>query len=402
MGVSLREVIPDGTGWGTLGEFLPDWKELEFGQDYSGAGSITFKYANDGANFDKLADGMFVTPVVDGNRTWYDSIYYVEELSGSRVPGPDAHITTFAGASLLGRLGKVRWMPAIGSEVMDNLAFTYNDYTPGEVIKAGVENYLSRARNQFGDPSHWLQDVYVAPDTHWFFRVDEVVEPTTSVQTIIEKYKELGIATARFVGFNLQTSHYDWYTKGLASDKTETVQFRVGLNLINAEYARSNKELYTAVLVRGAQDPFAQAVEGFEVGNNCVWVTASQEMINKWGYHETVYDVSEASNHDTLRAIGQVYLDSHIEPRYSMSYTIADNLVNSRTGEEIPTPKALVDFQCGDLITVVDEGGASEQRVFAITMSYTNPEHANIAVTLNDFFQERDILFDQRLKRLEG
>lgn len=404
MGVILREVIPDGTQYGELGEFLPDWFGLEFGQDVHSPGAITFKYANDGANFDRLKSGIYVTPIVDGNRMWRDSIFRVEEVNGIKTPSADAHMTTFAGSSLQGRLEKVRWMPAIGSVVMDSLAFKYNNYTPGQVIRLGVENYWSRARNQFKDPTNWLLDARTDDEADWKYRVDEEIEPTTSITSVIQKYQEVGIATAWFDGFVLKTSHYDWYKEpGKSADKTASVELRLGVNLIGDEYSESIRDLCTAVLVKGAVDPFAESTDDeFKPGNNCAWVIADQDAIDRFGYHEHVLDVSEASTQETLTAAGTAYLNAHLEPRYSKTYTMTDNLHDPRSGQSLDVPRALVDFQCGDQITVHSADGSSTQRVYAIAMSFDSPDRSNISITLNDFFADWQEMFDQRLKRLGG
>ena len=400
MGVVLREVIPDGTQWGIMGEVLPHWSDLEFGQDLKGASSISFDYANQGANFDRLAAGMYVLPEVNGRRDWDNSIFYIRSTAGSLMPGSASNTTRFSGISLRGRLDSVRWMPAIGSTFMDDEMFRYSNVTPGAVIRAGVENYWSRARTLHGDPTNWLADVGVGTESYWKYRVDELVEPTTSVQAMITKYQDLGIGTARFEGFHLNTSHYEWYSETPLLDKSDSVQLRVGLNLENGEFEETNESLITALLVKGAQDPFRTDTE---IQSYAVqWVVASQDIIDKYGYHEGILEISDASNPTTLKAIGENYMRQHLEPRMSRSYTMVDNLRDPRSGRPLPTPKALSDFQCGDSILILSKHGAFVEKVYAITMSFNNPQHATIGLTLNDYFDDFMVQFDQRLRRLGG
>ena len=105
----------------------------------------------------------------------------------------------------------------------------------------------------------------------------------------------------------------------------------------------------------------------------------------------------------TVQAIGQNYLRNHMEPKHSTSYTMVDSLYDPRTGALLPTPRALLDFQCGDSIRVLQEDGASVEKVFAITLSYENPTRSEkVGLLLNDYFDSWETTFDQRLKRLGG
>ena len=401
MGVILREVIPDGTMWGIKGDVIPHWTNLEFGQDLKTASSIEFTCANNSPVFDRLRTGMYVVPEIDGRTNWYDSVFYVTEKSGSNMP--NNHGTTrFAGRSLRGRLDSVRWMPAIGSQYIDQEGFRYTNVTPGDVIKAGVENYLSRARNTYKDASKWISGVPVG--VGWIYRVDEIIQPGTSISEMISKYQDLGIASSRFEGFELVTGHYHWFTEAASRDKTESVQLKVGVNLVRGEYSESIETVTTALLVRGAEDPFRSDEENNLQTNVIQWVVADQSVINKYGYHEEILDVGDASNPATLKSIGDNYLKRHLEPRYSKTYTMVDSLYDSATGKPLNIPKAFVDFQCGDSILILADGGSSVETVYAITCSYSNPsqESASIGLTLNDYFDSWSVKFDQRLKRLGG
>lgn len=127
-------------------------------------------------------------------------------------------------------------------------------------------------------------------------------------------------------------------------------------------------------------------------------------IIDKFGYHEDILDVSDASNPATLKSIGENYLKRHLEPRYSKTYTMVDSLYDNSTGKPLNIPKAFIDFQCGDSILILADGGSSVETVYAITCSYSNPsqESASIGLTLNDYFDSWAVKFDQRLKRLGG
>lgn len=401
MSVALRQVTPNGTRWGEIGEYFPDWSDLEFGQEISStAGSITFKYPKDGVNYNLLKNGIFITPAIDGNRSWFDSIFYVQELQGVNEQVSDRYIRTFAGVSLTDRLSNIRWMPAFGSKVMDSYAFRQFNVTPGSVIKEGVHNYKSRAR-QKGDNTDWISNVMVSADTRWRYRVDEDIEATTSVLDIIQKYEDMGIATAKFRGFELCTSHYDWYT-GEDADKTDVIQYRYGVDLLSEEYAESYTDLVTALLVVGAENPFASGGDDFQVGKNCEWVIADQEVIDRFGYRESSLEVSSATQHTTLKAIGENYLSRRIAPRYSKTYAVANDIHDPVSGKPVPTPRPLVDYQCGDLISVLSsEGKLESHRVVGISMTYKNPSTAVVALTLNDHFDSWEVKFDQRLKQLE-
>lgn len=400
MGIVLRQIIPNGTQWGELGELLPDWSNLEFGQDLKSPSSIKFEYPNQGANFKTLKTGTYVVVEVDGNYKWWDSIFYINELSGSDMPDTPG-TTTFGGVSLRKKLDNTRWMPAIGSAYIDSEGFRYTNVTPGDVINAGIINYKSRSTSRYKDEVDWIASVNKG--TGWAYRVDEIIQPTTSVTEIISKYQEMGIASARFAGFTLVCGHYDWFVNHPSRDLSDTVQLKVGVNLTEANYSESDDNIITALLVKGAEDPFKSAEPNNLQTNSIQWVIASQAVINKYGYREGILEVSDASNPTTLQQIGKNYINRNLEPRFSYSYTMVDHLYDPRTGQALDTPNVLSDFQCGDAILVLNERGASTYSVYAITLSYDNPTRpASIGLTLNDYFDSWQVKFDQRLRRLGG
>lgn len=398
MGVQLREIIPDGTQWGTLGEYLPDWVDLTFGQDLVTHSSLKFDYANKGSHRNKLKTGTFVVAEVDGNIEWYDSIFYLEELTGESSMD-DTGMTTFNGYSLRKKLEGIRWMPAIGSTYIDSTGFRYINMTPPNIINAGIVNYMSRAKNRYKDKTMWLSSVVYSPG--WNVKLDEIVVPTTSVADLVTKYQDMGLATVRFLGFNLIISPYDWAVDHPARDKTNSVELRAGFNLMRGTFSESSEDVVTSLLVRGAEDPFRSSDANNLQTNVVQWVTASQSEIDRYGYREHILDVPEASNPATLKVIGQNYLNRRKTPRYSATYEMVQDLYDPATGKEIPTPKVLKDFQCGDSILVLSERGPTTEKVYAITLSYESPQRpGTIGLTLNDYFVSWEVKFNQRLKRL--
>lgn len=402
MSVILREIIPDGTRWGIRGELLPDWSNLEFGQDLLSGSSIRFEYADQGSNANILKNGAYVIPEIDGYQGWYDSIFYVKAREGvSSIGSASTGTTTYIGTCLKTRLEDVRWMPAIGSQYIDSEGFRYTNVTPGDIVKAGVENYLSRAKKTYKDATNWL--IGAPTGVSWHYRVDEVIQPTTSVWEMIKKYQDLGMANSMFKGFELITGHYDWFSGMTARNKTETVQLKVGLNLTRSEYTESIEDLTTALLVRGSEDPF-RADDSNNMQTNVVqWVFAPGNIISTYGYHEKILDVSSANNPRTLKSIGENYIRRYQQPRYSQTFTMVDHLYDAETGVMLNTPRALMDFQCGDVILILSDSGASEETVYSITMSFNNPtSQASIGLTLHDSFDSWEVKFAQRLKRLES
>lgn len=400
MAVILREVIPDGTQWGIMGEVLRDWTGLEFGQDLKAASSIKFDYPTQGAHFDKLRTGMFIIVEINGVSRWYDSIFYISSQTGSAsrlIPGN----VTFSGFSLRKRLEEIRWMPAFGSSYIDSESFRYTNVTPLDVIKGGVTNYLSRANAKLPNALPWISSV--RSTQRWVTRVDELIAATTSLEDMIMKYQDLGIAAVRFEGFQLRVEPYDWLIDSKSRDKTEEIQLKAGVNLTDATYSETDEDVVTALLVKGGSDPFRDG-DSADVHTNVIqWVVASSSAIRKYGYKESILEVSSAIQPSTLQAVGQNYLRTHMEPRHSTSYTMVDNLYDPRTGTLLNTPTALIDFQCGDTIQVLSENGATNEKVYAITLTYDNPTRSEqVGLTLNDYFDSWEVTFDQRLKRLGG
>lgn len=395
--VVLRQVIPDGSQYGQLGAIFSDHSHLEFGQDLRGAGSIKFDYPSQGVNSDQLDGETYVVPIINGNDKWHDAIFKIQETEAPNLGEDGPVMKTYAGVSLLKQTEKIRWLPAIGSQYMDDMAFTYTNVTPGAVLKGAVDNFWSRAKSQFNDPIHWLTEVKVSANAAWQYRVDEQVIPGTSLWEMITKYQDLGIATARFEGFRLQTAHFDWYSSGLASDKTDSVQFRVGFNVVESEEVTSYEDICTSLLVRGSPDPLSE-----EQNPTCAWVQAPASVIKKFGYREDMLEVGEASQQSTLRAVGQAHLNARLAPRFSKTYKVVEDLYHARSGKKIPSPTALVDYQCGDMVTLLDKSGASEYRIYGISISYDSDGRSSISLTLNDYWDSYAVTLDQRLRRLGG
>ena len=398
MGVILREIIPDGTRYGKLGAVLPYWSDLEFGQDLRGASSISFSYKEKAPGYDKLKLGAYVVPVVNGNYKWLDSVFYVQARSGNLIE--DMGLVDVMGYSLQKRLDQMYWAPAIGSTFSDDDMFKYVNQTPGAILRAGIENHWSRAKSTFKDSQDWIASVVVPASNKWGHKIDETIQAGTSVSSMVSKYQELGIATVRFDGFNMVTANYDWYSNSPAFNKQNSVRFREGIALLSGEFEESNEDLITALLLIGSPDPLREN-DGI-TSNVVAWVTSPPDIIQKYGYHESVLSVSDATTPETLKAVGKNYLGRMQKPRLSKSYRVTSELNDPRTGKLIATPAALSDYQCGDNVTVYTSEGSEEYMVQAVTLSYTDPVRPSTVLTLNDTFATWQETFDQRLRRLGG
>lgn len=399
MSIVLREIIPDGSQWGTLGEILTDWSDLEFGQDLKDASSISFSYPKKGRHSNKIKSGMYVAPVVNGDYKWDNSYFYVRDDEGSLTAGTAKDSVKVAGISLRGRLDKVKWMPAFGSSYMDSNLFKYINVSPGTIIKAGVENYWSRAKSRFNSPVNWLVGVDEIALPSKPYKVDEIIEGNTSIQDMITKYQDLGIATAKFSGFKLVVyPYYGIVDRDSSLDKSSTVQLSVGVNLREGSYTTSVRDLVTSLLVIGGQDMMrVDSSDSVAV----LWVTAPASTIAELGYHEDTLTVSSAANPETLKAIGENYLSRYSKIRESRTYSLVDNLIEGSTGSALPLPKALTDFQCGDSISILTSRGVDVDVVYSLTFSCLSPNNVTLGITLGDYFDEWETTFEQRLKRLE-
>lgn len=394
--VELRMLTPEGD-WGPM---LPHWKDLEFSQGES----ISFSYPSTGANFDLLTgDRPYVVVLVAGQEP-QDMRFKVVADSGASTSG-DTMEHRFGGTATVKLFDKMLVAPAYGST--SNSPFTYTDKTAGHIVRELINNYMSRAvggPNTPFDPAdplntgyhatpHWLQwpnnswtDTVDSNGQAWGYTIDHTVEGGTTIAQVLEQLSQLGHAEITMEGKLLRVLTPESNTR----DLTDSVVLHAGKDLLTATYDRSKENLVTGVLVLGAD-------------NACKWVTAPQSVVDAYGYTESTLSVN-AVTQATMEAAGRAWLGVRQIPRYSYSYSaVSVNKFDPHKQRMLAAPIPFVDYRRGDKVLVSDALGVTAQRIMLLSGSASDSAEAiEVAVTVNDFFDDREVEFDKRLKRLGG
>lgn len=385
MALELRVLAgPDFT---ENGEILANWSDLTFSQDLIDPGTLDFTYPVIGTNADLLVHGVQLVVLLDGVEPINGRFTYFEG-TGSRIQDAEGLKSTYHCPSNLGRLSEMMVAPAFGSEFADPDAFAMTDATPGQIMLTAIDNSMSRSV-ALGATSPWLtHPVITFTATHdstgapWSATYDYTPSPGSSCADILSWLTEHGFAEAYLLGKDL-------YLVAPENNGTDYAQgdspitLISGQSLTEAGYQTSSTDLATAVLVVGDD-------------NTCAWVYDT-EAIATYGYREKLFSVQGASTQGTLIAAGQAYLDLHKVPRYSYTYAVGSQYLDTPSG----LPRPFVDFRVGDTVLTMDGEATSPERVRLLSATWSESSTAQVAISVNDFFAEREVEFDRRLTRLE-
>lgn len=383
MAVELREVKPSGA----YGEILPDWSQLTFSQDLLNPGTLTFSYPIAGRNADILRHGVILTALVDGIEP-DNGRFVFDQGTGSRIAEADGTIATFGCTSVLGQGSQMLLAPAVGSNFADEALFAFVDKTPGWLVRNVIDNTMSRA-NAKSAPPPWITHPITkfthlvdSSNTTWPSTVDVTFKSGDSLTQVLEWVTENGFAEPIMRGKELYLYQPSKNGRNLATG-SKPVVLQTGRDFLEATYETSSKEMVTSLLVLGEN-------------NSCVWVQ-DDAAIAANGYREGTLNVSNASTISTLMAAGQAYLNTRKIPRYSYTYSVSARYIEE-SQEELPRP--FIDYQVGDSVLILDGLSTSVQRIRLMSATWPDARAATVNLSVNDFFEERDVEFERRLSRL--
>lgn len=403
MAVELRTVAADGTP----DAILPDWSDLSFNQDFA-PGALSFTYALAGRNANLLGHGTELVCLLDGAEP-ADGRFIINQAQSTNLAEQDA-VSTYALPSLRQLFDKLLIGPSLASTTADSGTAGSPGYwtgvTAGQLLIEAIQYGIVRARAALGlassvNPLKWL----TWPITSFSASTDSAGQawpsaplidysaaPGDTVSTVIGFLADGGFADVRMQGHSLQAYGPGHFGADLTTGANPVVLI-TGRDFTDATYQTDSGDLVNALLVIGGTPSGATAPA-------CVWRydTAS---INQFGYREGTISVAQVSTVAVLNQIGDRYLSYLKQVRWSYTYSQAASYLEQATNP-FGSFRPFLDFKVGDTILIMDGSQFITDRVRALAAGWPSATKASVALTINDFFAEREVELAQRLKSIGG
>lgn len=398
--VELRRVAADGS----FDAILPDWSDLTFSQDFD-PGTLTFTYALSGRNASLFAHGLEVVTLLDGEEP-ADGRFFLTQGQGSNLAEQDASATRqYNLPCIRQRFDKLIIAPSLTSTVADPQAFAWTDKTPGDMVITAIDNAMSRASQlitptTYITPDHpvsWLDATMGFSATTdsagvpWPDTYDYTPTPGDSVSDLLKWLSDNGFAYSRMQGHTLQL----FANLGVnRSTGANPVVLASGKDFTDAAYQTDSTDLVNALMVIGDST-------GSPTGSPAIAWVYDTDSIAQFGYREGKLSVSGISTQTMLKAAGNAYLSYMKLVRYSYTYTQSAQYLERATAAS-GTFRPFIDFSTGDTVLVMDGPSLIPERIRLLSASWPSASAASVALTVNDFFQEKQLEIEQRLSKLGG
>lgn len=371
--------VVDSTG--TPAQILPDWSDLTISQDRFDVSIMSFTYSNVGRHFNLLKPGTIISYSVSGfspSSNWF-------EVGDNQVNKLDAsNAVSFSLKSTVGNFDRMILGPGVGSTVVEDNLFKYENRTIGYMIRRAIDNSLSRgSQSKWLDTSSWtFSDTVDSKGTPWYSTYDHTFSPGTKVADVIDWGVQLGFVEVEMKDRKL----YAYEPASRGNNYTVAPNIKAIRSNVLSEHTEqySVSEWYNSILVTG--DTISP-----NPGPSCVWVQDAASIATD-GYREGLWNVSGANQQSTLLEAGKRYLELHKKPMTSRTFaTVFHPELN---------PKPLVDFQVADLIYIGSDASALSGNVRLISTTWNSSSSASVNITLDTLLDNRARILDQRLARL--
>lgn len=195
----------------------------------------------------------------------------------------------------------------------------------------------------------------------------------TSLLDVVRQFAKVGI------DFEMQYSAGGFilsaYENGLGTDKAETIYFRVGTNCEEVYSDERGDVIQNALLVT------------YKSGSVALTDPTSIAARRR---RESLLDARGAQTASSATTYGAAILDGRKDPRRGISIKLYDGV----------NPRAFVDYELGDYVTLDKFGVEDRYRILGIQCTFDNDQFANIVVELNSLLVENQIEMAQDLNWL--
>ena len=392
---------------GTDAEFkhLPSWKDLTLTTEPGKSSTLSFSYPRHGVRGHMITPGArikvrFPMAHTGGGGVFSKDAFKVDppnmtfELDEESFPQETANNQTIrvAAKSVMENFTSLLLAPAVGSTYTDEDIFNFKNLSVGGLAKQALSVALSRSPDTH---IHFTFDhQYDSAGVRWGNPIDATFKPGQTLKDVFEWLGSLGF------GYPMMGYHRKWIpgqtsenlTADLALDRSSTTySLHLYAEPLNGFGYRAYvlNERHEATVT--AQREFKNIVnQVFVTGNDniCTWVSR-QDSIEKYGVREGNWGVSNAALPETLKAAGERYLDVYAYPRVSQTLEI----------EFPPDGAALFWFPKFIFGKSLEEGHAHHIKVLSLSVNSAN-QIGQITLTLDNYFDRRSAMLEQRLARL--
>lgn len=190
----------------------------------------------------------------------------------------------------------------------------------------------------------------------------------TSLLEVVRRFITQGMD----VWLDPATFSLEAYSAGKGSDKSETIYFRVGTNC---------EEVFSDERGADIKNVLRVAYKGGYLS-----VTDPTSISNR-RRREKVLDLKNAQTSDSATTYAAAEVAQSKDPQKSISVKIYDGV----------GPRAFLDYDLGDYITLDVEGVETKYRIYGMQLNWTDDNFADVVVDLNSILYDHELKMSQDL-----
>lgn len=358
-------------------QFFPDFQTLDLTPVFCDAGTVTFAYPENGANWSLLHDDLEIAILLDG----------VEILELRSViestEGDDANVTedgtiwTYTARTLLGRLDEAVIYPPLWP-ITDPVKHTYVNATAGKMIGDFVG--FAHSRGTLSWLSIDFTDTHDSAGAAWINPIDMVFLVGVKYSDMVKSIVDASVAEVRMQGRTLQAFNVD--TLGVDRTTGSTpLRFIKGRDLKESPRKSSTRDLSTVTLLAGYNNVHVER-------------TAGSGPLTTWGRREFYRSFGHIETAGALDVIGDAMIAEIDQPLLEITHGLFF--------EDGNNPQPVRDFNTGDWGYSDVGRGLERHRIKQWVVSIDNQGHITGTVTLNDLVNEQLDKLNRRLTNLDN
>jgi len=249
---------------------------------------------------------------------------------------------------------------------------TFDTATKASILIDLIEE--AKARGCFPDISYDFSATQDSLGNYWTDAISLELSVGTSLLEVVRDFTSMGMDMEMLVtggGYLLKA-----YRDGKGSDKSASLYFRVGVNCEEVSRQELGGSIKNALLVR------------YEDGYTRVYDTPSIAARRR---REKLLEADYAGNSSVAATFGRAELEQVADPQKSIAVKIYDGI----------GPRAFVDYDLGDYITLDVGGTQTEYRIRGLQLEWNGGKVADVIVDLNSTIMENELKMAKDIRDLQ-